>query len=168
MKATLARPDQPPSNGASFLIVAAFIFLYYFSPGLATPLYYHMTDELKFSQAYIGILSSIAAGGWVVGALLYRRFLENLSMKKLLYLSIVLGTVTTLVLLAACKRSVRGDHQFLRRLLGHAGDGRHGDTGGGLLSAARRGIFLRGADVGHQSVQFGRRQCRFISLRQRL
>ena len=57
------------------LIVAAFIFLYYFSPGLATPLYYHMTDELKFSQAYIGILSSIGAAGWVVGALLYRRFL---------------------------------------------------------------------------------------------
>ena len=53
-------------------IVAGFIFLYYFSPGLSTPLYFHMTDELKFSQAYIGILGSIAAAGWVVGALLYR------------------------------------------------------------------------------------------------
>jgi len=78
------------------LIVAAFIFLYYFSPGLSTPLYYHMTDELKFSQAYIGILSSIAAGGWVVGALLYRRLFENLNLRKLLNLSIALGTVTTL------------------------------------------------------------------------
>src|ERR1700722_11147318 len=78
------------------LIVAAFIFLYYFSPGLATPLYYHMTDELKFSQAYIGILSSIVAAGWVVGALLYRRFFEDLSMKRLLNVSIALGTVTTL------------------------------------------------------------------------
>ncbi len=78
------------------LIVAAFIFLYYFSPGLATPLYYHMTDELKFSQAYIGILSSIASAGWIVGALLYRRFLEDLSMKKLLNLSIACGTIATL------------------------------------------------------------------------
>jgi MFS family permease len=78
------------------VIVAAFIFLYYFSPGLATPLYYHMTDELKFSQAYIGILSSIGAAGWVVGALLYRRFLENLTMKRLLNLSIAFGTVATL------------------------------------------------------------------------
>ena len=78
------------------LIVAAFIFLYYFSPGLSTPLYYHMSDELKFSQAYIGILTSIAAGGWIVGALLYRRFLEDLTMKKLLRLSILLGTMTTL------------------------------------------------------------------------
>ncbi len=78
------------------LIVAAFIFLYYFSPGLSTPLYYHMTDELKFSQAYIGILSSIAAGGWVVGALLYRRLFESLNLRKLLNLSIALVTVTTL------------------------------------------------------------------------
>ncbi len=78
------------------LIVAAFIFLYYFSPGLATPLYYHMTDELRFSQAYIGILSSIASAGWIVGALLYRRFLEDLSMKKLLNLSIAFGTIATL------------------------------------------------------------------------
>jgi MFS family permease len=81
------------------LIVAAFIFLYYFSPGLATPLYYHMTDELKFSQAYIGILTSIASAGWIVGALLYRRLLEDLSMKKLLNLSIAFGTTATLAYL---------------------------------------------------------------------
>jgi len=81
------------------LIVAAFIFLYYFSPGLATPLYYHMTDELKFSQGYIGILTSIAAAGWIVGALLYRRYFEAFSMRRLLYLSIMTGTVTTLAYL---------------------------------------------------------------------
>jgi predicted MFS family arabinose efflux permease len=76
-------------------VVAAFIFLYYFSPGLSTPLYYHMTDELKFSQGYIGILGSISSAGWVVGALLYRRFFGNLTLKNLLNLSIALGTVAT-------------------------------------------------------------------------
>jgi predicted MFS family arabinose efflux permease len=76
-------------------IVAIFIFLYYFSPGLSTPLYYHMTDELKFSQAYIGVLGSISSAGWVVGALLYRRFFGDLVLRHLLYLSIALGTVTT-------------------------------------------------------------------------
>ena len=76
-------------------VVAAFIFLYYFSPGLSTPLYYHMTDELKFSQAYIGVLGSISSAGWVVGALLYRRFFGDLVLRRLLYLSIALGTVTT-------------------------------------------------------------------------
>src|SRR5581483_11143791 len=39
-------------------VVGGFIFLYYFSPGLSTPLYYHMTDDLKFSQGFIGMLGS--------------------------------------------------------------------------------------------------------------
>lgn len=77
-------------------IVAGFMFLYYFSPGLSTPLYFHMTDELKYSQGYIGILGSISAGGWVVGALLYRKFLSDMPLRRLLYLSIATGTVTTL------------------------------------------------------------------------
>jgi MFS family permease len=76
-------------------IVAFFIFLYYFSPGLSTPLYFHMTDDLKFSQAYIGILSSIASAGWVVGALLYRRLFSGLTLRQLLNVSIALGTVAT-------------------------------------------------------------------------
>ncbi|HEX4409920.1 MAG TPA: MFS transporter [Xanthobacteraceae bacterium] len=80
-------------------IVAGFMFLYYFSPGLSTPLYFHMTDELKYSQAYIGILGSISAGGWVVGALLYRNFLSDMPLRRLLYLSIATGTVTTLAYL---------------------------------------------------------------------
>jgi predicted MFS family arabinose efflux permease len=80
-------------------IVAAFMFFYYFSPGLSTPLYYHMTDDLGFSQAYIGILGSISAAGWVVGALLYRRFFGNLTLKTLLNLSIVLGTCAGLAYL---------------------------------------------------------------------
>ena len=76
-------------------ILGIFLFLYYFSPGLSTPLYYTMTDKLKFTQGYIGILASIASAGWVVGALLYRRRFGNLSAKRMLQLSIALGTVST-------------------------------------------------------------------------
>jgi MFS family permease len=75
--------------------VGAFLFLYYLSPGLGTPLYYHMTDHLKFSQEYIGILGSISSGGWIVGALLYRRLLKGITARTLLNLSILLGTLTT-------------------------------------------------------------------------
>jgi MFS family permease len=75
--------------------VGAFLFLYYLSPGLGTPLYYHMTDELNFSQEYIGILGSISSAGWIVGALLYRRFLKWITAKTLLNLSILFGTLTT-------------------------------------------------------------------------
>jgi predicted MFS family arabinose efflux permease len=76
-------------------IIAVFVFLYYFSPGFATPLYYHMTDNLKFSQGYIGILGSISSAGWVVGALLYKRLFGGLSLKTLLNVSIAFGTVST-------------------------------------------------------------------------
>src|SRR5579863_9397545 len=74
-------------------IIAGFVFLYYFSPGMSTPLYFIMTDNLKFSQGYIGILGSIAAAGWVFGSLLYRRYFGDLTLKSLLNVSIAFGTV---------------------------------------------------------------------------
>lgn len=77
-------------------IIAAFIFLYYFSPGLSTPLYFIMTDDLKFSQAYIGFLGSLAGAGWVAGAFLHRWYLKKLTLKKLLNLSIAIGTLASL------------------------------------------------------------------------
>jgi len=80
-------------------IIAAFIFLYYFSPGLSTPLYFIMTDNLKFSQAYIGILAALAAAGWVVGAYLYRQYLKKLTLKRLLNWSIAIGTLASLAFL---------------------------------------------------------------------
>jgi predicted MFS family arabinose efflux permease len=75
-------------------LVALFLFLYAFAPGFGTPLYYHMTDKLHFSQAYIGVLGSIASAGWIVGALLHRLLLQRMSSKALLTLSVVLGTAS--------------------------------------------------------------------------
>src|SRR5262249_44552201 len=76
-------------------LIGGFLFLYYLSPGMGTALYYHMTDELKFSQEYIGILGSISSAGWIAGALLYRSFLRGITAKALLNLSILFGTLTT-------------------------------------------------------------------------
>ncbi len=80
-------------KSAKLYLVALFLFLYSFAPGFGTPLYYFMTDELKFSQSYIGILGSITSAGWIVGALVHRWFLSKMTSKALLYLSIVLGTL---------------------------------------------------------------------------
>lgn len=79
--------------------VAAFLFLYYFSPGFGTPLYFHMTDDLHFSQGFIGLLGSIGAGGWIMGGLLYNVALKRLSRMALLRLSILGGVVSTLAYL---------------------------------------------------------------------
>ena len=80
-------------------LIAAFLFCYYFSPGFGTPLYFHMTDHLRFSQGTIGLLSSVSAGGWVAGGLLYRYMLRGMATRALLNLSILCGTLATLVFL---------------------------------------------------------------------
>jgi len=81
------------SKSKKLLIVALFLFLFSFAPGFGTPLYYFMTDDLKFSQEYIGILGSVASAGWIAGAMIHRFCLRHMNAKALLYLSIVLGTL---------------------------------------------------------------------------
>ncbi|MBV9251521.1 MAG: MFS transporter [Acetobacteraceae bacterium] len=79
--------------------VAAFLFCYYFSPGFGTPLYFHMTDNLHFTQGFIGGLSSVNAAGWIAGGLLYRWVLRRLAPLALLRFSILFGVVSTLAFL---------------------------------------------------------------------
>jgi MFS family permease len=80
-------------------LIAAFLFCYYYSPGFGTPLYFHMTDRLHFSQGFIGALSAVSAVGWVAGGLLYRWALAEMPTRRLLQLSIVLGVLSTLAFL---------------------------------------------------------------------
>lgn len=80
-------------------LIAGFLFCYYFSPGIGTPLYFHMTDRLGFSQALVGLLSSVNAAGWIAGGLLYRWALRNLDTPTMLRLSILAGTATALAYL---------------------------------------------------------------------
>jgi MFS family permease len=80
-------------------LIAAFLFCYYFSPGFGTPLYFHMTDHLQFSQGTIGFLSSVSAAGWIVGGLVYRFVLRGMATRGLLNLSILCGTLATLAFL---------------------------------------------------------------------
>jgi MFS family permease len=84
----------------NLLFVAGFLFLYNFSPHFGTPLYFQVTDRLRFSQGFIGWLSAFSAAGWIIGGLLYRWRLNRLSRLALLRLSIVGGVVSTLSYLA--------------------------------------------------------------------
>jgi MFS family permease len=94
-------------------IIALFLFVYYLNPGLGTPLYYHMSDDLKFSQEYIGILGSINSAGWIAGALLYRRFLKGITAKALLNRSIALGIIATAAFLLLWSEALAAAINFL-------------------------------------------------------
>ena len=80
-------------------LIAGYLFLYYFSPGFGTPLYFHMTDHLGFSQGFVGLLASVNAAGWIAGGLLYRFVARDMATVPLLRLSILAGVVTTLAYL---------------------------------------------------------------------
>ena len=152
----------------SLWIVALFLFLYWFSPAFHTPLYYHMTDTLHFSQGYIGILGAISSAGSICGALIYRRCLAELTSKRLLQLSIVLGTATTAALVLALQRSDRSSAQFLRRRVGDDRAGREPHASRRLLPQALRRLYVRGVDVDHQPRLGARGQCRRAPLSTRV
>jgi MFS family permease len=100
-------------------VIALFLFAYYLNPGLGTPLYYYyMTDDLKFSQSYIGTLGSINSAGWIVGALLYRWFLKGLTAKAMLNLSIVLGILATAAFLLLWSEVLAAAINFLSGIAG--------------------------------------------------
>ncbi len=80
-------------------VIGLFLFLYNFSPGFGTPLYFHMTDTLGLSQGYIGVLTAIGSAGWIAGAVLHRSVLERLSSRALLNLSLAGGVLATLAFL---------------------------------------------------------------------
>ena len=85
-------------------LIAGFLFLYYFSPGFGTPLYFELTDKLGFSQGYIGFLSAATALGWVAGGLIYRYALARVEARKLLTLSLLFGAASTLAYLGLVDR----------------------------------------------------------------
>jgi MFS family permease len=77
-------------------IVAGFLAFWNFSPSFGTPMYYHMVDNLKFDQYFIGQLGSVSSVGSVIGAFMFKRFLAGrFSTTALVYQSILLGAIST-------------------------------------------------------------------------
>jgi len=66
-----------------------FIGLFYFSPGFNTPLYYRQTDDLKFSQEFIGFLGVFSGFFGILGALLYSRLIKKVNMKTMIVTGII-------------------------------------------------------------------------------
>ena len=79
--------------------VAAFVFLYTFSPSFGPAFTYYQTDTLAFSQEFIGFLDSVASIGQVVGAVLYAPLSRHVRLKSLIVGAIGLTVVGTLAYL---------------------------------------------------------------------
>ena len=145
-------------------LIAAFLFCYYFSPGFGTPLYFHMTDHLRFSQGTIGMLSSVSAGGWIAGGLIYRYLLRGMTTRALLNLSILGGTLATLAFLGMVDETSAIAVYFLNGVAGMIANIATLTLAADHCPRALRGLRLRRADVGHQPGDAARRHDRRIPL----
>lgn len=77
------------------LLVAAFLFLFTYNPGLHTPLYFHLTNEVGFSQDFIGTLQASAAAGSIAGVVICRALARRLPLRTMFYICVGLGVATT-------------------------------------------------------------------------
>jgi MFS family permease len=109
--ATLFVHERPTSERAAFAetwtairgaarsgevwIVAGFIFFFNFSPSFGPAFLYYQTDVLKFDQQFIGILSSLSAVGYMIGALIYAPLSRRLPLKTIILWAIGVTAVAT-------------------------------------------------------------------------
>ncbi|HEY7040931.1 MAG TPA: MFS transporter [Methylomirabilota bacterium] len=79
--------------------VAAFIFFWAFSPSFGPAFFYYETDNLRFSQTFIGVLTSLGAAAGILGAWAYARLARGFPLKRLIVWSIGAATASTVAYL---------------------------------------------------------------------
>ncbi len=80
-------------------VVAGFIVFWTFSPSFGPAFLYYQTDVLKFSQQFIGMLTSLSAIGFIAGAFIYAPLSRRVPLRRLLVWSIGAGVVGMLAYL---------------------------------------------------------------------
>jgi len=81
------------SKSRTVWLIAAFIFLFNFSPSFGPAFTYYQVDVLKFSQRFIGVLAAVQALGFVVGAFIYAPLSKKVPLARLVVIAIVLSAV---------------------------------------------------------------------------
>ncbi|MFA5159519.1 MAG: MFS transporter [Candidatus Omnitrophota bacterium] len=77
-------------------ILAAFLFLWNFSPSFGAPFFYYSVDTLKFSASFLGILQAVASAGALLGSVLYGLVFAKFPVRKFLWAAVFVGVVSTL------------------------------------------------------------------------
>ena len=149
-------------------IVALFLFLYWFSPGFHTPLYYHMTDNMHFSQGYIGILGAISSAGSICGGLVYRLLPRRAHIEAPAAIEHRDRHRNHCRVRAALQRSDRSGAPFLRRRVRDDRARRDFHARRRLLPQALGRLYVRSFHVDHQPCLGARGQCRRAPLSARV
>lgn len=93
-------------NNKQLILSAAFLWLFWFSPSIGTPLMDKMRGELHMSKIWIGWLETIGSIFGIVGALLYFKWGKGINVKKWLYYSVLLNAVSAFAYLWLTPHSI--------------------------------------------------------------
>jgi len=100
LKGALIAPLREFGGNKQLLWVTLFMVLGLFSPSYGTPFLFRMRDKLHFSPQFLGLLGSISSVGEIIGCLVFAKFLSNVPLKRLLYVSVFIWAVNTAAVLA--------------------------------------------------------------------
>jgi len=67
-----------------------------FSASFGTPFFFFLKEKLKFSEIFLGSLSSLAWFGAIIGCFFYGKFLKQIPVKKTLFLAVGINVVNIL------------------------------------------------------------------------
>jgi predicted MFS family arabinose efflux permease len=93
-------------NNRQLILSAIFLWLFWFSPSIGTPLMDKMRNELHFSKIWIGWLDTIGSIFGIVGALIYFKWGHCINVKKWLYYSVIFNGVTSFAYLWITPHSI--------------------------------------------------------------
>jgi MFS family permease len=93
------RAVREASRRREIWIVAGFIFFFNFSPSFGPAFLYYQTDELHFSQEFIGLLGSLTAGGAILGAVAYAPLSRRYPLRQVIVWAIGATVVSMLAYL---------------------------------------------------------------------
>lgn len=94
------RVSEPPKIDWSSIfknkkvwLLAAFLFLWTFSPSLNTPFLYYAVDKLKFDGTFFGILQAVAAGTAFVTSMIFAKWIDRIPVRKFMVTVVLIGVV---------------------------------------------------------------------------
>lgn len=93
-------------NNKQLILSTLFLFLFWFSPSIGTPLLDKMRGSLHFSKIWIGWLGTIGSIFEILGAVLYFKYGKGINIKKWLYYSVVLNALSTFAYLWLTPNSI--------------------------------------------------------------
>lgn len=75
---------------------SAFLMVGALSASFSTPFFFYLKDQLRFSETFLGSLTSLAWAGAIAGCFLYGKLFKGVSLKKTLQWAVWLNVISTL------------------------------------------------------------------------